>query len=37
MDVLSFSAVPTLDAQYLDKAAADMLKMLENKDNIDQI
>ncbi|KAG2125832.1 hypothetical protein BD769DRAFT_1388294 [Suillus cothurnatus] len=35
--VLSFSAVPTLDAQYLDKAAADMLKMLENKDNIDQI
>jgi hypothetical protein len=29
--------VPTLDAQYLDKAAADMLKMLENKDNIDQI
>jgi hypothetical protein len=29
--------VPTLDAQYLDKAAADVLKMLESKDDIDQI
>jgi hypothetical protein len=29
--------VPQLDAQYLDKAAADVLKMLESKDDIDQI
>lgn len=29
--------LPQLDAQYLDKAAADVLKMLESKDDIDQI
>lgn len=29
--------MPQLDAQYLDKAAADVLKMLESKDDIDQI
>lgn len=28
---------PTLDAQYLEKAAVDVLKMLESKENIDQI
>lgn len=29
--------MPKLDVQYLDKAAADVLKMLESKDDIDQI